>query len=276
METIKIYRTANAPFSMWISCDEPFVVPVFLFNPTRYNLLTMKIEIKHRHNLSILFSFESEDNTIKKTVEKAVKEKAYLSGADLSGANLSGAYLSGANLSGADLSGADLSGAYLSGADLSGANLSGANLSGAYPSGANLYGAYLSGANLYGADLSGAYLYGANLSGAYLSGALSGANLSGAYLSGANLSGALSGADLYGIKIKKATVFSNLYKYIVMPIIAEDGKEYVKMGCHLITVEEWEKDFWNNPNEFPNNGILKSKMRVFAYETAKKWIELNR
>jgi hypothetical protein len=64
------------------------------------------------------------------------------------------ANLSGANLSNANLSGADLSNAYLFGADLSGADLSGANLSNADLSGANLFGADLSWANLFGADLS--------------------------------------------------------------------------------------------------------------------------
>ena len=100
----------------------------------------MKIEIKCKFTKKVLFIHNCKYNTIKKTVEKLVKEKAYLSGADLREADLSGADLSGANLSGAYLSGAYLSGAYLSGADLSGADLSGANLSGAYLRGANLSG----------------------------------------------------------------------------------------------------------------------------------------
>lgn len=86
----------------------------------------MKIEIKHRITFEVLFSFESEDNFLKLTVETAIK-----SGANLSGANLSYANLRGANLSGADLSGADLRGADLSYADLSYANLSSADLSNA-------------------------------------------------------------------------------------------------------------------------------------------------
>ncbi len=114
----------------------------------------MKCEIKHKWTGSILFSLETD--SLKLTVEAAVKSGAYLYGANLSGANLSGANLFGANLSGADLSGANLSGA-----DLYGANLYGANLYGADLSGADLSGAYLYGANLYGADLSGANLSGA-------------------------------------------------------------------------------------------------------------------
>jgi alkylated DNA nucleotide flippase Atl1 len=118
----------------------------------------MKIQIKHRFTLAVLFERDAEDNTMRLTVEAALQ-----SGANLSGANLSGANLSGANLSDADLRGANLSGANLSGANLSGANLSGANLSDADLRGANLSGANLSGANLSGADLSGAYLSGAYL-----------------------------------------------------------------------------------------------------------------
>ena len=78
--------------------------------------MKVKIEIKNRWTGSVLFVYEDEDNTIKKTVEKA-KEK---------GANLTDAYLRGANLTGADLTGADLRGANLRGADLTDAYLRGA------------------------------------------------------------------------------------------------------------------------------------------------------
>jgi hypothetical protein len=158
-------------------------------------------------------------------------------------AYLSGAYLSGAELSDADLRGADLSGAYLSGADLRGADLS-------------------------DADLSGAYLSGADLSGAYLSGAY----LSGSYLRDADL----SGAELSGLKIQKTAVFTGLYKYIAMPIITQDNKHYVRLGCYTRLVSDWQNDFWNNSSEFPNNGDLDSKYRLMAFEFCKKWIELNK
>ena len=118
----------------------------------------IKFEIKNRWTGSILFEYEKEDNTLKKTVEEAVREGANLEGANLGGANLVGAYLRGANLEEANLKGANLGGAYLEGANLVGAYLEGANLKGA-----NLVGAYLRGANLVGA-----YLEGANLKGAYI------------------------------------------------------------------------------------------------------------
>lgn len=57
-----------------------------------------KIEIKSIKG-GVLFSYEKEDNTIKKTVEEAVRSGANLIGANLSGANLSGANLGCTNLS---------------------------------------------------------------------------------------------------------------------------------------------------------------------------------
>ena len=87
----------------------------------------IKIEIKNRWTGSVLFEYEKENNTVKDTMEEAIKEGANLEGADLRGADLEGA-----NLEGADLKGADLEGAYLKGADLRGADLGGADLRGAY------------------------------------------------------------------------------------------------------------------------------------------------
>ena len=98
----------------------------------------IKFKIKNRWTGSILFEYEKEDNTLKKTVEEAVR-----AGANLTGANLAGAYLEGANLTGANLKGANLTGANLKGANLAGANLTGANLVGAYLKGAYLEGAYI-------------------------------------------------------------------------------------------------------------------------------------
>lgn len=101
------------------------------------------------------------------------------------------------------------------------------------------------------------------------------ANLRDADLRGANLSGAdLRGANLNGKKIKAATVFTGLYNYIVIPYITEENEKRVKMGCHDRSVTEWDADFWNNNREFPNNGSVKSQLRLMAYETAKKWFDV--
>ena len=84
-----------------------------------------KIEIKNIWG-SVLFFYESENNSVKKTIEQANLRGANLSCANLSCTNLRGADLSGTNLRGANLKGADLSCTNLVGADLSCTNLSGA------------------------------------------------------------------------------------------------------------------------------------------------------
>ncbi len=66
----------------------------------KINLKT-KILIKSRFTYKVLFEFETKDNTIKKTVEEAIKKGANLRRADLRRANLRGADLWGANLWGA-------------------------------------------------------------------------------------------------------------------------------------------------------------------------------
>ena len=144
-----------------------------------------KLQIKSIHG-ELLFEFEMEGNSIKKTVTEAVKQKA----------------------------------------DLTDANLTGANLTGA---------------NLTDADLRGAYL---------------------------------TGADGESIKIKSAAIFTGLYKYVVIPFISADDIKYVKMGCFTRKLSDWECDFWNNNNEFPNDGSEMSNMRLFAFETAKRWLKL--
>ena len=62
-----------------------------------------KIQIKNYITGAVIYEHEEEDNTIKKTVDAAVRDDANLSGANLSGANLCRANLYDANLSGANL-----------------------------------------------------------------------------------------------------------------------------------------------------------------------------
>ena len=78
----------------------------------------MKLSILSRFDASLLFEYESEENSLKITLQAAVK----------SGANLYGADLRDADLRCADLYGADLYGANLDGANLRGANLDGEKL----------------------------------------------------------------------------------------------------------------------------------------------------
>src|SRR3990167_157352 len=103
------------------------ILKLILNNPFYSSLnrriMKLKIQIKHFIMDSVLFEFETENNTIKKTLEEAVSQRA-----DLRAANLWRADLWRANLRGADLQRANLRGANLWGANLWGVNLWGANL----------------------------------------------------------------------------------------------------------------------------------------------------
>ena len=110
----------------------------------------IKIQIKSIWG-EVLFEYEKENNTLKETLEEAVKHRANLTRANLYGANLDGANLDGASLCGASLDRANLTRANLTGANLDGASLYGASLCGASLDRANLTRANLDGANLDGA-----------------------------------------------------------------------------------------------------------------------------
>lgn len=69
----------------------------------------MLVEIKNWKSNKVIFSYDCKYNTIKKTVEEAVKRGVKLRYANLSGADLSGANLYRANLNNANLINADLS-----------------------------------------------------------------------------------------------------------------------------------------------------------------------
>ena len=112
----------------------------------------MKIEIKSILG-GILFEYDCENNSLRKTIEQAILSSANLRSADLRYADLSFANLHSANLSYADLSSANLRSA-----DLSYANLSSANLRSADLRYADLRYADLSFANLHSANLSYANL----------------------------------------------------------------------------------------------------------------------
>ena len=80
----------------------------------------IKIQIKSVFG-DVLFEYEKENNTVKDTVEEAVRQKVNLNGANLYRANLDGANLDWASLNGANLDRANLNEASLNGANLDGA-----------------------------------------------------------------------------------------------------------------------------------------------------------
>ena len=182
----------------------------------------MKIEIKSRFSLQILFSHECEDNSVAITLAAAINAKANLRSADLRSADLRSADLYGANLYGANLRSADLRSA-----DLYGANLYGANLRSADLRSANLRSADLRSANLRSADLRSADLYGANLYGA---------DLYGANLYGANLgeSGKLTGDRPF---FQVGPIGSR--QDVLAAFLTEKGV-FLRAGCFFGTVEEFK------------------------------------
>ena len=120
------------------------------------------IEIRNWKTGDVIFSYTCENNTVKKTVEEAVKQGvslAYanltycnLSEANLSFAGLSHANLKDTNLANTNLSYADLSHAILTYTDLSDTDLREANLNYACLGCANLNSTNLANTNLFGAD----------------------------------------------------------------------------------------------------------------------------
>lgn len=65
--------------------------------------------------------------------------------------------------------------------------------------------------------------------------------------------------------------FASVYKYICTPQITANGEKWVQLGCHNRRLEDWEKSFWNNHIEFPNDRTRKSEKRKLAFELAKQW-----
>ena len=109
----------------------------------------MKIKIEIKSVLGkVLFALEKENNTIKDTIEEAVRNNANLINANLINADLENANLENANLYNANLVNANLENANLINAKLYNANLYNANLINANLINANLYNANLYNANL--------------------------------------------------------------------------------------------------------------------------------
>ena len=124
--------------------------------------MKIKIEIKSVSG-KVLFALEKENNTIKDTIEEAVRNNANLEYANLYNANLINANLINANLINANLVNANLMNANLINANLYNANLYNANLLNANLLNANLINANLVNANLMNANLYNANLYNSNL-----------------------------------------------------------------------------------------------------------------
>ncbi len=167
----------------------------------------MLIEIKNRFTGTVIFSHEAENNTMKLTVEAAVKSQVYLRNSNLSGSYLRNSNLSGSNLSNSDLRNSDLSNSNLRNSDLSDSNLRGSNLRGSDLSNSDLSNSDLRGSNLRGSNLSNSYL-----SNSYLSGGCYGAGIP------------LTAPPLHILGLK-------------WPVLILDM--HIKIGCELHLTSEW-------------------------------------
>ena len=207
---------------------------------------------------SLLFEHESENNTTKETVEKAIADRADLRYANLQHADLRSANLQNADLRYADLQNADLQNADLRYADLLYANLRYANLQNVDLQHADLRSADLQSANLQNADLRYANLQSADLRSANLQYAnLQHANLWHANLQHANLQHAdlryanLQHADLLYADLRSAenwqhTEWANQAKQNILFILSYLKSEVPWLRQALIdgkingTKYEWE------------------------------------
>ena len=194
----------------------------------------IKIEIKNRYTGSIIFEYTKENNTIKKTVEKAIEEKVNLSYSDLSYSNLRGSDLSYSDLSSSNLRGSDLRGSDLSSSNLIGSDLRGSNLRGSDLSGSNLRDSDLRGSNLRGSDLRGSDLSGSDLSGSN--------NKEKAYL----------------------PIFCRWSHSI--------RGDKIKIGCKEKTIEEWEMFFNSNEEWETKRNTEEFKQIQATYEACKAYL----
>ena len=78
-----------------------------------------------------------------------------------------------------------------------------------------------------------------------------------------------------GDYVVRACSIHNAYSYTCTPQIKANGDQWVQMGCYLRSRADWDKDFWNNPGEFPNDGSVKSQARLTAYRMACLWLDAN-
>ena len=77
-------------------------------------------------------------------------------------------------------------------------------------------------------------------------------------------------------EITNHIIFPNYYKYIGRMYYEINSKKwFFQFGCFLRTADEWEADFWNNNNEFPNDDSEESNKRLKLFHLMKDIIKLN-
>ena len=66
----------------------------------------------------------------------------------------------------------------------------------------------------------------------------------------------------------------NIYDYPCGAWIEEKRGEIIQLGCFTRTRKEWEDDFWNNNDEFPNDNSEKSNARLRAFKMCCLFLDL--
>jgi hypothetical protein len=95
------------------------------------------------------------------------------------------------------------------------------------------------------------------------------ANMSFANMSFANL----INADMIGAIISGYHV-DNLYKHSTWWHYS-DGRYYLALGCHNRLATDWTGDFWNNLNEFPNDGSEATRRRILAFNEMRNRMKIH-
>ena len=209
----------------------------------------IKIELKNIFG-EIAFTWESEKNTIKETVEKLLKD------------NL-GNWIKGINLSGYNLSNIDFSNSKFYNSQFYNSQFDNSKFDNSKFDNSKFYNSKFDNSKFYNSQFYNSQFYNIQFDNSQFD------------------NSKFDNSKFYnfvynGIKVKKISFFIGLYKYDCASIISEDDKQYIRLGCFTRLVSEWDADFWNNEKEFPNDGSLNSQYRVIAFEFCKKWIELNK
>ena len=66
----------------------------------------------------------------------------------------------------------------------------------------------------------------------------------------------------------------NIYDHPCGAWIEEKRGEIIQLGCFTRTRKEWEDDFWNNNDEFPNDNSEKSNARLRAFKMCCLFLDL--
>ncbi len=219
--------------------------------------MKLKFEIKTIYG-EVAFSYEKENNSIKETVEKFLEKNK-------------GKWIQQINLSNLNLSGIDFIGSKFYNSKFSNSEFDNSKFSNSI-----FYNSEFDNSKFYNSEFDNSEFDNSKFSNSKFSNSkFSNSKFSNSKFYNSKFSNSEFRKFIYnGVKVKRIASFIGLYKYDALVIISEENEVFIKMGCYFRKKEEWDRDFWNNTYEFPNDKSIKSELRKFAYETACKWAKL--